>query len=92
MERRNRAVKALKQLRYIDSIKNSEQYDLSIQNWINDYIDQKTEHFFVELTSSEKEQLSELYFTNIKFLKENRAILKKDLDSIKLQKKFLANS
>ena len=68
MERRDWSLKALKSLQYIDSL-DSEQRASSLQKWVEDYlVNHQIEDFQLELI--ELEQLSELFYKNISFLKE----------------------
>ena len=88
-EKRERSQKALKELRYIDSLDNKERadslliymdefhYDLSIHN--------------LDLELDQLKQLSELFYKNIMFLKEYRSEMKEEIDSHNKIKNFLRN-
>ncbi len=86
MERRNRSLKALEELIYIDSLDDNQKAQL-LKNWSEKYLNEDIlESFSLELIELQK--LSELFFKNINFLKRYRADLKIDLDKSKVIKKF----
>ena len=88
MERRNRAIKALERLQYIDSL-DDEQRALLLKEWVEQYIIGQSENlFFNDLTYKEAVQLSELYYKNISFLKKHRVYLKDAIESLSKQRKF----
>ena len=68
MERGNRAIKALQELQYLDSLED-ERRALLLEKWVQRYVIDKEEPFYNSLAESQKIQLSELYFKNISFLK-----------------------
>lgn len=87
MERRDWSLKALKSLQYIDSL-DSEQRASSLQKWVEDYlVNHQIEDFQLELI--ELEQLSELFYKNISFLKEYRKDMKWQIDNHKKIREFL---
>jgi len=87
MERRNWSLKALKSLRYIDSL-NPEQRAPSLQKWVEDYlVDTPIENFDLEL--KDLERLSELFYKNISFLKQHRNDMKVQIDNHKKIREFL---
>lgn len=87
MERRNRSIKALKSLQYIDSL-DSEQRASSLQKWVENYlVDSQIEDFDLEL--KDLETLSELFFKNIAFLKKHREEMKTQIDEHKKIREFL---
>ena len=70
MERRDRSLKALSELNYIDSLDSFEKAD-SLVNWFNEYLkDESIEAFDLEL--EELKRLQELFFKNINFLKKHK--------------------
>ncbi len=88
MERRNRALKALNRLRYIDSLDEQEKAD-AIVNWVQIYLlDSSIEEFNLEL--EDLKQLSELFYKNILFMKKYQKEIKSQLDSNKKIKGFLS--
>ena len=65
MERRNRSLKALNELIYIDSLDSFEKGD-ALVNWYNDYLSENLiEEFDLEL--KDLKTLEELFFRNINF-------------------------
>ena len=90
MERRNRSIKALDRLVYIDSLEDDQKASL-LEEWVNEYIikNSSDDPFYIRLTNQQREQLAELYYKNILFLKAYKDKLKEDMDSILRQKTFL---
>ncbi|MCK5110872.1 MAG: hypothetical protein KAQ94_05070 [Arcobacteraceae bacterium] len=88
MERRNRSLKALEELTYIDSLDDNQKAP-ALQRWSEKYLDVDiSESFDLELLDLQK--LSELFYKNINFLKEYRVNIKKELDKGKDIKKFFS--
>ena len=89
MERRNRSLKALKELIYIDSL-DSFTKDDDLVLWHDEYLkDEKIENFELEL--AELKQLEELFFKNINFLKTHKEETRQELSKIQKMKRFLKN-
>ncbi|MFW3411763.1 hypothetical protein ACN9J3_03385 [Aliarcobacter butzleri] len=89
MERRNRSLKALNELIYIDSLDSFEKGD-ALVNWYNDYLSESSiEEFDLEL--KDLKTLEELFFRNINFLKEIKEEARQELIRIKKVKSFLKN-
>lgn len=89
MERRDWSLKALSELYYIDSLDSYERAD-ALVSWYNTYLStNKVSDFDLEM--KELEQLSELFYKNIKFLKTHKEITKDDLEKTKRLKKFVKN-
>ncbi|AXX93426.1 hypothetical protein CPU12_08705 [Malaciobacter molluscorum LMG 25693] len=89
MERRNWSLEALSELRYIDSL---DSYNKAQQLvvWNNKYLfSNEITDFDLEL--KDLQDLSELFFKNIKFLKEYKEIIKKELDKLVKLKEFAKN-
>ena len=87
MERRNRSLKALKELIYIDSLESFTKADALVV-WYDDYLkDDAIENFQLEL--SELKELEELFFKNINFLKNQKEETKDELAKIQKMKRFL---
>ena len=86
MERRNWSLKALRELKYIDTL-DPELRAESLKEWVETNIDNATEEFDLEL--KEKKTLSELYYKNIAFMKEHRANMKQEIDYHKKIREFL---
>lgn len=86
MERRNRSLEALKSLRYIDSLDSNQKAD-SLSNWVNKYLSNSSiEEFDLEL--KDLNNLSELFYKNLSFLKQHANDIKTQLDSNKKIKNF----
>ena len=90
MERRNRSVKALKELQYIDSLDDSERAR-GLERWAQNYL-MHNEQLGFDLQHSELQQLQELYYKNIEFMKSYTKTLQSDMLENKKMKAFLQNS
>jgi uncharacterized protein VirK/YbjX len=87
MERRNRSIKALKELQYIDSL-DSQLRAKRIKYWCEKYLSKGSiSEFDLELT--QLNQLSELFYKNIDFLKQYVSQIKGDLNSLDKVRQFL---
>ena len=87
MERRNRSLKALNELIYIDSLDSFAKADALVK-WNMDYlIDNTMEDFDLEL--SKLKQLEEHFFKNINFLKNHTEDTRLELIRIQKMKRFL---
>ncbi len=87
MERRNRSIKALKELIYIDSLDDDDKAQLLVK-WGKKYLQEDFKKSF-ELELDDLKNLSELFYKNIKFLKEHRIEIKNQLDTnVKLKSFF----
>lgn len=89
MERRDRSLKALSELRYIDSLDSYEKAD-GLVRWFKEYLtNEKIEDFDLDLEDLKK--LQELFYKNIKFLKKHKDETKEELANIRKVQKFLKN-
>ena len=89
MERRDRSLKALKELTYIDSLDSYEKAD-AIVRWFDTYLkDDSIENFDLELTDLKR--LEELFFKNINFLKNHREETRQEIIKMQKMKRFLKN-
>lgn len=89
MERRDRSLKALSELIYIDSLESFEKADALVK-WHKNYLtDDSIENFDLELVDLKK--LEELFFKNINFLKKHKEETRQELIKIQKMKKFLKN-
>jgi hypothetical protein len=79
MERRNRSLKALKELIYIDSLDSFTKAD-ALENDL-------VENFHLEL--DEFKTLEELFFKNINFLKKHREETRQEIIKMQKVKRFL---
>ncbi|PHR69196.1 MAG: hypothetical protein COA66_15370 [Arcobacter sp.] len=90
MERRNRSLKALKELKTINYLDKNEKA-VHLKEWCEEYlINQSISDFDLEL--ADLKQLSELFFVNIHFLKDFKEQIRKELIDNKKLKKFMLNS
>ena len=89
MERRDRSLKALKELIYIDSLDSFEKAD-AIVRWFDDYLkDDSIENFDLELYDLKR--LEELFFKSINFLKNHKEDTRQELIKMQKVKRFLNN-
>lgn len=89
MERRDRSLKALKELVYIDSLDSFEKAD-AIVKWFDDYLkDDSIDNFDLELDDLKK--LEELFFKSINFLKNHKEETRQELIKMQKMKRFLKN-
>lgn len=89
MERRDRSLKALKELVYIDSLDSFEKAD-AIVKWFDDYLkDDSIDNFDLEL--DDLKRLEELFFKSITFLKNHKEETRQELIKMQKMKRFLKN-
>ena len=89
MERRDRSLKALKELIYIDSLDTFAKADALVR-WFNDYLkDDSIENFDLEL--NDLKRLEELFFKSINFLKNHKEETRQELIKMQKMKRFLKN-
>jgi hypothetical protein len=89
MERRDRSLKALKELTYIDSLDSYEKAD-AIVRWFDTYLkDDSIENFDLELLDLKR--LEELFFKSINFLKNHREETRQEIIKMQKMKRFLKN-
>ena len=89
MERRDRSLKALSELIYIDSLESFEKAD-AIGRWFDAYLkDDSIENFDLEL--DDLKRLEELFFKNINFLKNHKEDTRQELIKMQKMKRFLKN-
>lgn len=87
MERRDWSLKALNELIRVDSLESSERADALVR-WHKEYLEQnKIEDFDLEL--SDLKRLEELFFKNLKFLKEFKETTQEELKQTQKLRKFL---
>lgn len=87
MERRDRSLKALEDLKYIDSLDPDDRAK-QLALWVNKNLQNSSIENF-DLPLPQLQQLSELFYKNITFLKTYKDNLKEQLDSNQKIKKFL---
>ena len=89
MERRDRSLKALKELTYIDSLDSFEKADALVK-WFDTYLkDDSIENFDLELIDLKK--LEELFFKSINFLKNHKEETRQEIIKMQKMKRFLKN-
>ena len=89
MERRDRSLKALKELTYVDSLDSFEKADALVR-WFDTYLkDDSIENFDLEL--DDLKRLEELFFKNINFLKNHKEVTRQELVKMQKMKRFLNN-
>ncbi|UTJ06256.1 hypothetical protein [Arcobacter roscoffensis] len=89
MERRDRSIKALEELKRIDSLESYEKADALVL-WYEEHIGQNSvEDFDLEL--EDLKQMEELFFKSINFLKNQKTQARDDLSETRKMKKFLNN-
>ena len=89
MERRDRSLKALKELTYIDSLDSFAKADALVK-WFDTYLkDDTIENFDLEL--DDLKRLEELFFKSINFLKNHKEDTRQELIKMQKVKRFLNN-
>ncbi len=89
MERRNRSLKALEELTYVDSLESYEKADALVK-WCNIYL-QNSDIMDFDLKLEELKNLSELFYKNIDFLKKHKDKTRQDMIANKKMQNFLDN-
>lgn len=87
MERGNGSLEALKELTYISSLDSYERADALVR-WSKKYLISENIDEDFELDIDGLKRLHELFYTNIKFLKEHKEKTKKDMRENRKLKKF----
>ena len=87
MERRDRSLKALNELIYIDSLDDNERAQ-GIKNWALKYLNNEDITDF-DLEKDDLVKLSELFYKNTTFLINHRENILEELKDINKMKKFL---
>ncbi len=90
MERRNRSLKALEELIYINSLDSADRAKTLI-TWVEAYLPNDG-IFEFDLELSDLKTLSELFYANISFLKEHKKNTRDELLRTQKLKKFLKHS
>lgn len=89
MERRDRSLKALKELNYIDSLDSFDKAE-ALLKWFDSYLkDDSIEDFDLEL--DDLKRLEELFFKSINFLKNHKEETRQELIKMQKMKRFLKN-
>jgi len=87
MERRNRSLKALNELIYIDSLDNEERA-IGLSSWTKEYLIDKDISDF-DLEKSDLEKLSELVYKNLQFLKKHKSDIAEAMNDTQKIKQFI---
>jgi len=89
MERRDRSLKALNELTYVDSLEPLDKAD-ALARWYENYLVNDTiENLDLEL--EDLKRLQELFFKNINFLKAHKEETRLELVKMQKMKRFLKN-
>ncbi len=86
MERRNKSIKALKELQNIDSFEEDVKV-LALDSWVDEYLQEDIQKSF-DLNLNDLNKLSELFYKNINFMKIQHENLKEALNQNKSIKKY----
>jgi len=89
MERRNRSLKALNELIYIDSLDDNQRAE-GIKTWALEYLN-TTDVSDFDLEKNDLIKLSELFYKNVTFLEKHRENILEEIKDIHKLKKFLKN-
>ena len=87
MERRNRSLRALEELTYIDSLDSYEKADALVR-WHNKYLSTEKISDF-DLIKTDLKKLLELFYKNTNFLKEHKEQTRQDMLENKKMQRFL---
>ncbi|NQY20327.1 MAG: hypothetical protein HRT40_03290 [Campylobacteraceae bacterium] len=90
MERRNRSLKALNELKFITYLEDDEKAQRLVL-WANEYLEEGDIQDF-DLELKDLEFLSELIYSNLEFLNIKKDQTKDEIDQSKKLKKFMLNS
>ncbi len=89
MERRDRSLRALEELIYIDSL-DSDERAAALLRWHKKYLTSEKITDF-DLIKSDLVKLLELFYKNINFLKEHKEKTRQDMIENKKMQRFLNN-
>jgi hypothetical protein len=87
MERRNRSIKALNELVYIDSL-DDEERAIGLSSWTKEYLIDKDISDF-DLEKSDLVKLSELVYKNLQFLKKHKSDIADAMNDTQKIKQFI---
>jgi hypothetical protein len=87
MERRDRSLKALNDLQYIDTL-DHEIRGKNLEKWVGEFLNDENFLNNLELNRNELERFSELFYKNINFLKNQKQQLQEQLKENQQIKKF----
>ncbi len=87
MERRNRSIKALNELVYIDSL-DDEERAIGLSSWTKEYLIDKDISDF-DLEKGDLIRLSELVYKNLQFLKKHKSDIADAMNDTQKIKQFI---
>ncbi|MDY0321724.1 MAG: hypothetical protein RBR23_08340 [Arcobacteraceae bacterium] len=87
MERRNRSIKALNELIYIDSL-DDEERAIGLSSWTKEYLIDKDISDF-DLEKGDLIRLSELVYKNLQFLKKHKSDIADAMNDTQKIKQFI---
>lgn len=90
MERRNRSLEALSQLKFIDTL-NEEERASGLQRWVQKYLLAENKLDF-DLEFKDLQVLLELYYKNIEFMKTFNANIQQQMTENQKMRAFIKNS
>lgn len=90
MERRDRSLKALKELQFLDSLDDQERAD-GLVRWGTKYISNEEGNLDFDLEIKDLERLSELYYKNLQFLKNYKNQMQDQMRKNRKMQTFLKN-
>jgi hypothetical protein len=90
MERRNRSVEALNQLKFIDTLDEEDRMS-GLQRWVQTYLSVE-DKFEFDLEFKDLQVLLELYYKNINFMKEYNLNIQQQMAENKKLKAFVENA
>lgn len=90
MERRNRSVEALNQLKFIDTLDEEDRMS-GLQRWVQTYLSAENKFEF-DLEFKDLQVLLELYYKNINFMKEYNSNIQQQMAENKKLKAFVENA
>lgn len=90
MERRDWSLKALQELRFLDSLDDQERAD-GLVRWGTKYISNEEGSFDFDLDIEDLKTLSELYYKNLQFLKNYKTQMQEEMRKNRKMQTFLKN-
>lgn len=90
MERRNRSVEALNQLKFIDTLDEEERVS-GLQRWVQNYLSTDNKFEF-DLEFKDLQVLLELYYKNINFMKSFNSNIQQQMAENQKLRAFVQNT
>ena len=91
MERRNRSLKALEELKILESKDDFDKAN-SLVLWVEKYLPNEQSIYQFDLEEDDANMLMELFYRNIEFMKEHREKTREQLQEMRNLKKFIPHS